>query len=229
MADDLAATAGAPDEYERRYMEGDRALARARQRMPRWVPLSALAVVAAAFWTVSPTLAWLWRHRDLPGAALALAVVGGWFAVNSAALILALLVDHITRVVVTSTHLRVHRGLWTDDIALASVTAVAVESARWWRPRHTLLGALSRRERSYLTPGSQRALRVEWRDAKGRARKLWVQFDDASMIAERVASQMPARGGVRIETVPDDDSAADDEALSDELATADAHGRARRR
>ncbi len=199
MADETLA--GAPDDYEQRYMDADRAVLRARQRQPRWVPAAALMVMAWALWLAHPTLAWMWAHRDAPGVGVALAVIAGWFAVNNLALLFALLTDHITRVVLTPTHLRVHRGLWADDIALDDLTAASVEEASWWRPKHSLRGAILRRERSYLTPGVNRALRLEWRDARGRARKTWVQFEDAPAFGHRLAGGARATG---VRVAPDE-------------------------
>ncbi len=192
-----ARTLPGPDEYERRYMDGDRALLRARQRQSRWVPLTALAFMGVAVAVSLPSLLWMWAHRDLPGMALVLTVLASWFALNNVALLLSLLTDHITRVVLTATHLNVHRGLWIDEIPRANIVSVTVESSRWWRPQHTLKGALLRRERSYLTPGVTRALRVEWRDDRGRLRKTWVQFDDAPAFAQALGGSA-TQGHVRV-------------------------------
>ncbi len=212
MADETDAPLAPPDEYERRYMQGDRASLRSRQRQPRWVPALALAVMLSATALVWPSLAFLWARRDLPGMGLFVTGLIAWFAANNLALLFALLTDHITRVALTPSHLIVHRGLWTDEIPLSEVTAVEVESARWWQPRHTLKGALLRRERSYLTPGVDRALRVEWRDAKSRDRKVWVQFGDAAAFASRIGSMRGGATGVRVE--PDHGSEVD--AIEDE-------------
>lgn len=203
MADESDLTLTSPDDYERHYMSADRALLRVRQRQPRWVPATALAVMFMAMVVSWPSLSFMWERRDVPGIALILAMMVGWFAVNNIALLFALLTDHITRIALTPSHLLVHRGLWTDEIALSEITAVEAESAEWWRPKHTLKGALLRRERSYLTPGVKRALRVEWKDAKGRARKVWVQFDAAPAFASRIASlrgvSVAGVTGVRVE------------------------------
>ena len=200
MADESDLTLTSPDDYERHYMSADRALLRVRQRQPRWVPATALGVMLMAMVVSWPSLSFMWERRDVPGIALILGMMVAWFAVNNIALLFALLTDHITRIALTPSHLLVHRGLWTDEIALSDITAVEAEAAEWWRPKHTLKGALLRRERSYLTPGVKRALRVEWKDAKGRARKVWVQFDAAPAFASRIAS---LRGGgvtgVRVE------------------------------
>jgi hypothetical protein len=218
MADESDLPLTTPDDYERRYMSADRALLRARQRQPRWVPATALAVMLAAMVISWPSLSFMWARRDVPGIALILAMMVAWFTVNNVALLFALLTDHITRVVLTPSHLLVHRGLWTDEIPLAEVTAAEVESAEWWRPKHTLKGALLRRERSYLTPGVGRALRLEWRDEKGRARKTWVQFNEAGAFASRIASLRGGSTGVRVESAAEDTSAAE---LEDALTPAE--------
>ena len=210
MADEHEPPTSPPDAYERQYMHGDRAVLRARQRQPRWVPATALAVMLLALAASWPSLAWMWAHRGAPGVTVMLLALGSWFAINNVALLLALLTDHITRMVLTPSHLHVHRGLWTDEIALESISAVSVESSRWWRPKHTLRGALLRRERSYLTPGVERALCLEWRDAKGRAKKTWIQFEAAGAFASRIEALTAKTTGVRVSQMPS--ARADDEA-----------------
>jgi hypothetical protein len=219
MADESEPLLSAPDDYEQRYMNAGGALLRVRQRQPRWVPATALAVMLGAMVLSWPSLAFMWSRRDVPGMALVLGVMVAWFAVNNVALLFALITDHITRVALTPSHLLVHRGLWTDEIPLAEVTSVEVEAAQWWRPKHTLKGALLRRERSYLTPGVERALRVEWRDAKGRARKTWVQFHEAHAFASRIASLRGGATGVRVEAAEEEAPSAD-EGMEDEVRPA---------
>lgn len=191
------AEASAPDDYERRYMDGDRALLRARQRQARWVPGVVLAMLALVMTHFALTLAWLWQRAATP---LALAVfvasaLYGLFVV--ATTLLAAVIDHVTRVTLTATHLRVHRGLWADDIPLSAVTRVTAESMSPWSSKATLLGVLLRRERDYASFGVREVLGVEWRDEKGRTRKTWARFEGAEAFRAQIEALRGGATGVR--------------------------------
>jgi uncharacterized membrane protein YdbT with pleckstrin-like domain len=143
--------ARAPDEYERKYMDADRAvmIAWVRQRLGLRLGLMALVGVMAAvnlhqFLEIAPRL-WVLRHE-------APLVVGAIFAMYAifAALIMSYpvseLLGAVTRVVLTPTHLRVHRGLGMTDVPLGAITDVAVERTARWFPKLPALGGLMRRD-----------------------------------------------------------------------------------
>lgn len=188
----------APDDYERRFMDGDRALLRARQRQAAWVPGVVFTLLLAVMANFVVTLAWLWQRAVTP---LALAVfvasaLYGLFVV--ATTLLAAVIDHVTRVTLTATHLRVHRGLWADDIPLAAVTRVTAEEMSPWTSKATLAGVILRRERDYASFGVREVLAVEWRDEKGRARKTWARFAGAEAFRARIEGLRGGATGVRV-------------------------------
>jgi hypothetical protein len=215
------AEASAPDDYERRYMDGDRAVLRARQRQAPWVPAVVLLLLLGVMANFVVTLAWLWQRAATPLALFVFtaSALYGMFVV--ATTVLAAIIDHVTRVTLTETHLRVHRGLWADDIPLAAITAVSAEQMSPWTSKATLLGVLLRRERDYASFGVREVLGVEWRDAKGRARKTWARFEGAEAFRAQIEALRGGATGVRV---------ASDEGEADELeASAGAMERAARR
>jgi hypothetical protein len=115
-------------------------------------------------------------------------VMAAWMALQLLGSGFALLIDFVTRAVLTPTHLRVHRGLWTDDVPLSAITEAAVVDVSRWVPAVSIAGALLRRERDYLDWGDGGALRVSWRDEKGRARRIWVRLDEAELFLSRIES-----------------------------------------
>lgn len=210
---DDAPTTRAPDEYERRYMDADRALVIARVRQLLWLRLAFAAAIAVLvvvnvqqLMIIVPRL-WELRH-------VAPLAVAAFFAVYIPLWLLpvlwfpvAELIGAVTRVVLTPTHLRVHRGFRTTDVPLEAVTGVAVEQTRRWFPSR-----LSWRDAVYQSFRTKDSLRVEWTDAKGRPRRLWVYLDEAEALRERVER---ARGGdtrVRIDV----EAEADEEAATEE-------------
>jgi len=198
MADDAELTSAPPDEYERRYMDGDAAILRARQRMPRWSHALLLAILTLGLAAGAPGLYQLWSSRADPWAWTAFVFFAALFASGGAVTTVMALADHCLRVALTPTHLHVHRGLVTEAIPLAAVTSVAAEDARERRGGPTLVGALSRREAIFAMPGAARQLRVAWRDARGRARTTWVQFDEAPTFARRIGALLAGTTGVRV-------------------------------
>jgi hypothetical protein len=126
--------------------------------------------------------------RDVPGRLRRLVV---------ATTLLAAVIDHVTRVTLTATHLRVHRGLWADDIPLSAVTRVTAESMSPWSSKATLLGVLLRRERDYASFGVREVLGVEWRDEKGRTRKTWARFEGAEAFRAQIEALRGGATGVR--------------------------------
>ena len=129
-----------------------------------------------------------------------------------------------TRVVLTPSHLHVHRGFWSDDIALGSITRVAVEDLSPWSSNASLLALVLGRQRDYASFGVREVLRVEWTDAKGRARTTWVRFEGADAFRAQIEGLRGGATGVR---VADDDVAA--AGLDDVAADAEAEREARRR
>ncbi len=122
-----------------------------------------------------------------------------WFPV-------AELVGAVTRVVLTPTHLRVHRGFGTTDIPLDAVTGVAVEQTKRWFPAR-----LSRRDAVYQSFRTKDSVRVEWVDAKGRPRRLWVYLDGAEALRERIERARGGGTGVRIDVGATDEETSDEE------------------
>ena len=212
MADDADPPGAPPDDYERRYMDGDVASLRARQRMPRWVHGLTLAWLVVALAGNGYVLLELWRWRDQPGAFGALLVLAAVTALGAASMLSGVLLGHCLRVTLTPTHLRAHRGLSTRDIPLAAITAVDVGEASG-RGGPTLRGTLTRREEILMMFGATKRLRVAWRDERGRARTTWVLFDEAPAFARRIGALLAGTTGVRVSAGEDDGLAArvDDE------------------
>lgn len=213
MADDPEPSGGPPDDYERRYMEGDVAVLRARQRMPRWGHALLAAMLTLGLAAGAPGLYNLWVSRADPWAWSAFVVFAALFASGVAVTAVMALADHCLRVALTPTHLLVHRGLVTEAIPLAAVTSVAADGARERRGGPTLLGALLRREVIFAMLGAKKQLRVAWRDARGRARTTWIQFDEAPAFARRIEARRAGPTGVRVtadgaEEVPEPAAAA---------------------
>ena len=192
------AEASAPDDYERRYMDGDRAVLRARQRQAPWVPTVVFMLLLGVMTNFAVTLAWLWQRAATPLAMFVFtaSALYGMFVV--ATTVLAAIIDHVTRVTLSATHLRVHRGLWADDIPLAAITAVSAEEMSPWTSKATLLGVLLRRERDYASFGVREVLGVEWRDEKGRARKTWARFEGADAFRAEIEARRGGATGVRV-------------------------------
>jgi len=201
---DESPIARAPDEYERQYMDAARAvlIARVRQRLDLRLAMMAL-VVAVALFNLQGVLVlapWLWALRH-EAPVFVYAVFGAYAALGLSVLWvpLAELAGAVTRVVLTPTHLRVHRGLATTDVPLDAVTAVAVERTRRWFPELPLRRGLARLDTVYQSFRTRESLRVEWRDAKGRTRRVWVFLDEAEALRERIESLRGGATGVRVE------------------------------
>ena len=215
-----------PDEYERKYMDADRAVmvAWVRQRLELRLGLTALvggmaAVNLAQFLEIAPRL-WALRHQ-------APLVVGAIFGMYSIFALLIMsypiseLIGAVTRVVLTPTHLRVHRGLGATDVPLGAITDVAVERTARWFPTLPALGGLLRRDVVYQSFRTKEALRVAWRDERGRARRVWVYLDQAEALRERIEALRGGATGVRVEAVEaEEEEALVEEAYGDEVATA---------
>lgn len=212
-------------------MDADRAVMAVRVRQRLWlrVAFAAPALVLSAVYAAQlaflvPRL-WAIRH------ALPLHVLLPIVAVLSLPLVMALLwlpfgelLDAVTRVVLTPTHLRVHRGLFATDVPLDAVTGVTVERTERWFPQVPTLRGLARLDHVYQSFRTKEALRVEWLDAKGRTHRVWAYLDEAEALRERIESFRGGRTGVRVDAEDDEsvDATDDGEAVAVE-------GRARRR
>ena len=191
--------AGEPDDYERRFMDADHAVIRARQRQPRWMVLLLLAQIAVTGLAVLPALSELWQHRGVgPMTGMLVAVVAA-FAVSTMAMSLGTLLNHLTRVVVTPTHLRVHRGVFTQTVALDAITGVGADALPWWHARGVTRRRLTGHEMVVVHAGSRAALRVDWRDDRGRDRTTWFQFDAAAEVCAALEQLLAPRTGVRVD------------------------------
>lgn len=217
--------ARAPDEYERRYMDADRAvmIAWVRQRLGLRLGLMALVGLMAAvnlhqFLEIAPRL-WALRHQ-------APLVVGAIFAMYAVLALLMMsypvseLIGAVTRVVLTPTHLRVHRGLGTTDVPLGAITDVAVERTTRWFPKLPAFGGVMRRDVVYQSFRTKESLRVEWRDERGRARRVWVYLDQAEALRERIEALRGGATGVRVDVEEEEAEADGGEAVGEEVAAA---------
>lgn len=215
-------------------MDAGRAVAMVRVRQRLGVrlafaaPALVLSVVYAAQLTFLVPRLWAIRH------ALPLHVLLMLAAVLSLPLFMALLwmpfgelLDAVTRVVLTPTHLRVHRGLFATDVPLDAVTGVAVERTKGWFPAVPTLRGLARLDHVYQSFRTKESLRVEWLDAKGKTHRVWVYLDEAAALKERIGSLRAGSTGVRVDVDAADDGAAVDEADDDEVLAGEE--RARRR
>lgn len=220
-----------PDDYERRYMDGDRAILRARQRQAAWVPAVVLTMLAAVMANFVLTLVWLWQRAATPlarGVFVASLLYGVFVVITT---LVAGVIEHITRVTLTASHLRVHRGLWADDIPLAAITQVAAERMSPWSSKATVLGVILRRERDYASFGVREVLAVEWTDAKGRARKTWARFEGTEAFRAQIEALRGGASGVRVASAEGEGEGAEApaEAPAEEPAEEPAAARSQRR
>ncbi len=214
--------AGEPDDYERRFMDADRAVLRVRQRQPRWMVLLLLGQIAVTALAVLPALSELWLHRGVGPMTGMLVAVVATFAVSTMLMALGALLNHLTRVVVTPTHLRVHRGVLTQDLALETITGVGFDALPWWHARGLTRRRLTGRDMVIVHAGSRGALRVDWRDDRGRDRTTWFQFDAAEEVCVALEKVLAQRSGVRVDATDDmaPARASDDEAARNDAAVA---------
>lgn len=221
--------ARAPDEYERQYMDADRAvaIARVRQRLELRLALMAFVVSVVVFnlqglFVIAP---WLWALRyEAPLFVGAVFASYAFLALSLLWLPVAELLGAVTRVVLTPTHLRVHRGLAMTDVPLSAVTAVAVERTPRWFPALPAFRGLSRRDAVYQSFRTRESVRVEWLDEKGRSRRVWVYLDEAEALRERIEALRGGATGVRVELA---DEALQMDEREASVGEAPAKGRAR--
>lgn len=201
---DEPTTSRATDEYERRYMDADRAvaIARVRQRLGLRLALLALLLVAVVvnvqqLMFIVPRL-WALRHvAPMAVALFALGCLPFWLAVLWYPV--AEILGAVTRVVVTPTHVRVHQGLRATDVPLDAITSVAMERTARWFPEVPVRRSLARRDAVYQSFRTKDALRVEWLDEKGRSRRVWVYLDEAEALRHQIEALRSGHTGVRVD------------------------------
>jgi hypothetical protein len=174
------------DAYERKYMKGDGlVLHRAKQRTP-WPMTALFATIGLA--SLVPVLV------GAPGA---------WItAVVTLPVIFALWsLFAVLRVTVSEGAVHVQYGLFGPKIPIAAIEAVAPTEYKWttfggWGIRRGPGGSWV-----YNMPGDRgRAVRIEWRDAKGRRRTTLVGSKDHHELAEVIEK---ARRALSIAPAPD--------------------------
>jgi hypothetical protein len=169
------------DAYEREYMKGEGlVLYRAKQRTP-WQMTALMAAVGLG--SLIPVLvgapgAWISAITTLP----ILFVVWALFAV--------------LRVTVSQGNVNIQYGLFGPTIPIAAIESVAPTEYKWttvggWGIRRGPGGSWV-----YNMPGDQgRAVRIEWRDAKGRRRITLVGSKDHLELAKTIEKARRALPG----------------------------------
>jgi hypothetical protein len=169
------------DPYEREYMKGEGlVLYRAKQRTPWQMTalLAAVGIVSLLPVIVGAPGAWLSAMMTLP----VLFLVWALFAV--------------LRVTVSQGTVDIQYGLFGPKIPIAAIEAVAPTEYKWttvggWGIRRGPGGSWV-----YNMPGDRgRAVRIEWRDAKGRRKVTLVGSKDHHELAkviERARRALPA-------------------------------------
>ena len=193
------------DQYTEKYMAGGKALASARMRMPGWFHWMMLACVITVLFTgVMVGL------TSLAGGAAMLALVpvelAVWF-----------LFSHV-RTTVTEQLVHIQLGLFGPKIPIEAITKVEVEKYDWkkyggWGIKRSRDGTWA-----YSVPGGKgEALRVEYRDDKGKERKVVVSADNAAELVEAINRQR-ASSGVRIDESVSQEAMAEADAFAEEAA-----------
>lgn len=169
------------DPYERKYMQGEgMVLYRAKQRMP-WQMLAllgGLGLTAVVPLLLGVPLAWVNLLTTLP----ILVVVWVLFAV--------------LRVTVSQGAVDVQYGVFGPKIPIAAIESVAPVEYKWttvggWGIRRGPGGSWV-----YNMPGDKgRAVKIEWRDAKGRRKVTLIGSKDHHTLAKAIASARHALPG----------------------------------
>lgn len=174
----------AADDYEKRYMAADGALARSRARMPRWV--NALAIGAATLLTaevvvggVALLVSWH-RHGWTASHGFLLSLLA--CAALALALTLALwTTTMVVRVTVTERHLHIQHGLFGPTIPLDEIEDTWIENNDWrkWL-RYVGWGVGGKGfdgSNGYTVLGVPRGLAIRFRH-EGRSRVAFVSSED---------------------------------------------------
>ncbi len=163
--------ASQPDLYERKYMEGDGAvLLRDKSRAP-W-PLHAIFLVAMTTMTVATILSG--------------AMFAAVFALPTLAIVWLLFL--VLRVTVSERAVNIQYGLFGPKIPIAAIETAEPVTYDWkkfggWGIRRARDGAWI-----YNMPGDGgHAVRIVWRDAKGRRRDTLVGSRRSVQLAEKIA------------------------------------------
>lgn len=184
----------AVDAYERRYMKGEgMVLYRDKQRAP-WI-MTAL-IGTAALGTLLPAL---------------LGPPGAWVSalVGLPILLVTWVLFSVLRVTVSQGSVHVQYGLFGPKIPIAAIEAVGPTEYKWttfggWGIRRGPGGAWL-----YNMPGDEgRAVRIEWRDAKGRRRTTLVGSKHSLELAktiEKARRALPAAASAAALPAGDDD------------------------
>jgi hypothetical protein len=160
-----------PDAYERKYMAGEGlVLHRAKARAPGWMQ----AILLLPLLAVVPTML-------APGGLIAGIVV-------APIVFLLWVLFSVLRVTVSEGHVNIQYGLFGPKIpipAIESAEATLYEARKFggWGIKRSLDG-----EWIYNMPGDAgRAVRIVWRDAKGRRRVTWIGTREHLAIADAIA------------------------------------------
>ena len=209
-----------PDDYAKRFMAGEGALASSRVRMPGWFfglmgGIALLTVVAGVATLVTAGAAGL---------------VPLLFSLPLL-LVITLLFSHV-RVTVTGAQVVVQYGLFGPKIPLERITHVTAEAYDWkkfggWGIKWSRDGTTA-----YSVPGGNgRVVRVHYTNDKGKEKKIVVSVDDADRIAAAIAQACGQAGvatGVRFAPGADAGAGAESGAEAEAEASLAAERRSKR-
>lgn len=182
------------DDYERTYMNGEHARLRSRTGRFRWLTALIPMLLAIAFYCANSDLA-------SPGSNVLLLMLSlAYFLFG----FIAVLTTNVTRVVITDTHLHVHQTFKSHEIALNSICSVALEYRGRWVRRFHHIECLIQQDSRYYALNIQPALRVNWRDSRGRVHRLLTAFDEAPQFFHDLDVRVLKIGGVRVAEDEDD-------------------------
>ncbi len=164
-----------PDEYEKRYMAADDALASSRARMPWWAHAVFAALAIFVTYTVWQTHGW-----SSGVAALLLVTTLALWATNM-----------VVRVTVTPLHLHIQHGLFGPTIPLDQIEDVWVEKnglSKWLKYVGWGLGGKGvDGSYGYTVPGTPLGLSVRFRH-RGRSRTAFVSSNEPESLRETIAA-----------------------------------------
>ena len=180
MSDDKLATLDSgrpPDPYERDYMRGEGMVLYRDKTASPWQLHTVFGVIAAAIIT------------------LAVVLPGGWVSAALGLPIIATLwlLFSILRVTVSQGHVNVQLGLFGPKIPIAAIESVEALAYDWkdfggWGIRLNAKG-----EWMYNLPGDGgRAVKMVWRDRKGRRKVTYVASREHEQLAASIESARAA-------------------------------------
>ena len=171
-----------PDEYEQKYMSGGEAVVRERRGLPRWMHalfgglIGFEVLVGLVIMLAGSPAGWVNLMMGIP-----LAMIWMLFL--------------YLRVTLTNDALHVQYGIMGPTIQLSQIQSVTKITYDWkkfggWGIRY-IKGITA-----YSTPGgNNEALRVEWTDEKGKAKKTVVTTDKAAEFVEQIQKRIASRAG----------------------------------